>query len=410
MIDSIDSGPVAFGPTAASLAFQNNQPAVHRIAFGVVEGIALDISLRVEIRRITDDHLVYRGDSARPGGPLRWLPRGDYSVDWMVPRMRLTPGRYRLQVGLHGRRCRQVQLLDTQEAALEVQGAVPDIPPMRAHWNFASECEVRFEELPWQTGHDNWFFRHFDHAAGVIGDYMLDNTPLLSGRVLDVGCGDGITDLGLCLRYQPELLVGIDPLRTFDMLPRVLRENQLDLSLPDSLQLTDASANDIPYPDNYFDVVVSWGSLEHIVPGYRKPLEEMRRVLRPGGMIFVHPGLYYGNLGHHLGEFSQEPFFHLTRSEEDIREMVFSTQPDLMDRAGDERVEPEHFWQCFKELNPITVAGFETTMRELDFEFFRAAVRTEDRIEYSHPELQKYSIHDLSTVELYLSAYNRKPE
>ena len=80
----------------------------------------------------------------------------------------------------------------------------------------------------------------------------------------------------------------------------------------------------------------------------------------------------------------------------------------LRDRAGDEKVTAADFWRVYQELNPITVSGFEKDMRDLGFEFFRAAVRTEGRIEYSHPQLQNYSIHDLSTVELYLSAYNRK--
>lgn len=390
------------------LRFQNNATASHRIPFAIDAAIAFDVSVKIEIRRADAERTLYRGDSARPGRALHWLPRGEYSVDWIVPRLRLVQGRHNMHVMLFARQGREQALQAEAIIPVEVEGEVPDIPPMRAQWHFASECSVRYEELPWHSGHDNWFYRHFDHAAEIIGDYMLDNSPLLSGRILDVGCGDGITDLGLFLRYQPEELIGIDPARTFDMLPRVLKDNQLDIDIPEALRLTDASANDIPYPDNSFDVIVSWGSVEHIVPGYQKPLQEMKRVLRPDGLLFIHPGLYYGNLGHHLGEFCSEPFFHLTKSEDEIRDIVFSTKPDLMDRAGDEKVTAADFWRVYQELNPITVSGFEKDMRDLGFEFFRAAVRTEGRIEYSHPQLQNYSIHDLSTVELYLSAYNRK--
>ena len=239
------------------LRLHNNATASHRIRFAIDAAIAFDVSVKIEIRRADADRTLYRGDSARPGRALHWLPRGEYSVDWIVPRLRLVQGRHNMHVMLFARQGRDQALQAEAIIPVEVEGEVPDIPPMRAQWHFASECSVRYEELPWHGGHDNWFYRHFDHAAEIIGDYMLDNSPLLSGRILDVGCGDGITDLGLFLRYQPEELIGIDPARTFDMLPRVLKDNQLDIDIPEALRLTDASANDIPYPDDSFDVLFS---------------------------------------------------------------------------------------------------------------------------------------------------------
>jgi hypothetical protein len=78
-----------------------------------------------------------------------------------------------------------------------------------------------------------------------------------------------------------------------------------------------------------------------------------------------------------------------------------------MDRAG-EFSPPEDYWRWYKELNPITVAEFEQELKLLEFDFYRVALRTEDLIEYHHPKLQEYGMQDLATVELYLSAYNRK--
>jgi SAM-dependent methyltransferase len=42
----------------------------------------------------------------------------------------------------------------------------------------------------------------------------------------------------------------------------------------------------LSFPDRSFDVVATYDVLEH-VPSYRKALEEMRRVLKPGGYCFV---------------------------------------------------------------------------------------------------------------------------
>ena len=47
-------------------------------------------------------------------------------------------------------------------------------------------------------------------------------------------------------------------------------------------------------------------------------------------------------------------------------------------------------------------------LRALPGEPWRAALRSSDLVEYT-PELQSYSMQDLATAELYLSAWNRKP-
>src|SRR6185436_10216272 len=97
--------------------------------------------------------------------------------------------------------------------------------------------------LSWRKGAGDWFHKHFDHAARTVMSYMLGDSPLLDGRVLDVGCGDGITDLGMVLRRRPERLVGIDPFRGYERLLEIARANQLPLErLPDGLEFQPADA------------------------------------------------------------------------------------------------------------------------------------------------------------------------
>jgi SAM-dependent methyltransferase len=306
---------------------------------------------------------------------------------------------------------REVQAERT--APFEVGGDLDAQDPLEPAWSLQSlPGTPRVEELAWNRGHADWFFRHFDHAALVVTDYMLKRHPLLQGRILDVGCGDGIIDLGIFLRMQPELLVGIDPFKGYERLPAALAANDLPADLLDGalgsgqLQFRPDDANAIPYPDDHFDVVVSWGSLEHIAGGYGRALQEIRRVLKKDGLLFVHPGLYYGALGNHLGEFFDDPFIHLKLPPEQLREAVLKSEPKRMDRAGHVAT-PDEYWQWFTELNPIRVADFERELRALDFEPWRVALRSSDLVEYT-PELQAYPMQDLATAELYLSAWNRK--
>ena len=140
--------------------------------------------------------------------------------------------------------------------------------------------------------------------------------------------------------------------------------------------------------------------------GRSRALAEIRRVLKKDGLLFAHPGLYYGALGNHLGEFFDDPFIHLKLPPEELRRRVLEKEPERMDRAG-HIATPEEYWQWYTELNRITVAGFEMELRDLGFEPWRVAVRSSDLVEYT-PEMQGYPMQDLATAELYLSAWNRK--
>lgn len=88
---------------------------------------------------------------------------------------------------------------------------------------------------------------------------------MLKGRILDIGAGEGITDLGLFLRYRPKELVAIDIVDYLKYLPAVAQENDFPLeALPEGFTFVQHSCETIPYPDSSFDVVISCGSLEHI--------------------------------------------------------------------------------------------------------------------------------------------------
>lgn len=358
---------------------------------------------RVEVRLQAKDGAVHHAESSQ-ARYLGWLPRGTYRVDVVLPQpLAEGPVEYAMR-SYH--RASMVEV-----ASGGVHGTfTPGRPgaPTPLAWSIESIAPAPpLASLSWGKGHADWFFRHFDHAALTVQSYMLGNDPMLRGSILDVGCGDGITDLALALRTGCRELIGVDPFRGYERLDEVMAQNHLPPDArPASLSFQPEDASRLPFPDNRFDAIVSWGSVEHIAGGYLTALAEMRRVLKPGGLLFIHPGLYYSNVGSHLTEFSSEPHFHLKKPLEEVRRIVMEAPMDRMDRSGHVATR-EEYWQWFRELNPITVQRFEQELRAHDFQPWRVAVRTDPLVEYT-PEIERYPMLDLAIAEVYISCRNRK--
>ncbi len=333
-------------------------------------------------------------DSHQAGWYFHWLPRGHYEFfldlpldaagDYMVDLAWGSPDQVRAP---------DVTLRLSEKRPLSAS-------PAAWHWEMSADTAQRIAALPWQGGHNNWFFRHFDHAATVICEQFLKNSPKLKGRILDVGAGDGITDLGILLRHQPQELVAVDIVDYLQQLPSVAREHGLPLDAwPDNLTFFQGSAAALPYPDAHFDLVLSWGSVEHIKGGYRPVLDEVWRLLKPGGLFFVNPGLYYAPYGSHLGEFFPEPHHHLKMSEAALHAHVLSFDPKRMDRSGFDASNAE-YWRFYKELNPICVADFERELKSYGYRTVRAALRVADMVEYDDA-LQAHSLLDLAIEDAF---------
>lgn len=99
------------------------------------------------------------------------------------------------------------------------------------------------------------------------------------GPVLEIGTGLG-TDLKQFAREGAECH-GVD---ITDRHLSLTRKNFDSEEL--CLTLHKCDANNLPYPDNYFDCVYSFGVIHHI-PDVDNVLDEIYRVLKPGGVFQV---------------------------------------------------------------------------------------------------------------------------
>jgi len=115
-------------------------------------------------------------------------------------------------------------------------------------------------------------------------------------RILDVGCGSGVPTMELARLSNGEV-TGLDIDQ--DMLD-ALRGNVEKAGLSDRVKVINRSLFDMEFPDESFDIIWAEGSI--FVIGFKKGLQEWKRLLRPGGFMVVHDE--NGNIGEKLEQIS----------------------------------------------------------------------------------------------------------
>lgn len=117
-------------------------------------------------------------------------------------------------------------------------------------------------------------------AAREAAFFIPHLTPAM--HVLDCGCGPGTITVGLAQIVAQGQVIGID--RELAELEQARR--YADQQGVVNVEFRVANVYEIPFPDASFDAVLAHAVLQHLSePG--QALQEMHRVLKPGGLIGV---------------------------------------------------------------------------------------------------------------------------
>lgn len=184
---------------------------------------------------------------------------------------------------------------------------------------------------PWDAGQitDEWFRAHFEYAADVVNHWVGGVLDIPSSQFLNFGCGDGITDLSLVLRYGATSIHGVDVRREYQKLPRIAREQLGMQRVPVALTFETIQSGDaLAQAGVQYDGIMSWSTFEHVQRDQLATiLADLHACLRPGGYFFIQiEPLYFSPYGSHLRRYDDTPWHHLLASEDELWKVIENHQ------------------------------------------------------------------------------------
>ena len=201
--------------------------------------------------------------------------------------------------------------------------------------------------------------------------YLL---PYLSSglRILDAGCGPGAISVGLAEAVAPGEMHGVD-----------MEESQVELarSLARTAGYTNAifhvgDVTALPFDDDFFDIAHCHSLLMH-VPDTHAVLSELKRVLKPGGLLACREIIYDSSFIHPNSTYlrrSWELFADLLESDDGHPQMGREMKTHILD-AGFTNVRMNASFDFFNEPDEIEFAYNYVTTRLLSPNIVDAGIK-----------------------------------
>ena len=234
----------------------------------------------------------------------------------------------------------------------------------------------------------SWFLDHVQKPADEIAEFLHGTNISLTGmRILDVGCGDGFIDVGVVKRFNPLLVIGTDIIETDIEEIKSLSRQHLNEDLSDRLKFSRCTEDSLPFPDASFDFVMSWSVFEHVSDPVAV-LSEIKRVIRPGGYMFLQIWpLFHSQHGSHLWKWFPEGWTQLLMSPETLSSQLDEILVDSAELLGAMQVD-------LSTLNRVTIDQLQASISSVGLNIRRVGFQA-DTIDIP-PSLLRYRLTDLA--------------
>jgi SAM-dependent methyltransferase len=203
-----------------------------------------------------------------------------------------------------------------------------------------------------------------------IDEYLNLFRPFVSftdKTVLEIGCNKGYL-MNTFLKHERFTAIGAD---IDGSALQVARE-----AYGEKIKFIQTESTSIPLPDASIDIIYTIDTVEHLSK-IREIFTEAYRILKPGGMMFVHFQGWYGPYGSHLEDIIPFPWANAVFSMDTLLKVAayLYDSPDYdvacyyIDQKNGER-KPNPYqdkvkWEEF--LNHLTIRQFRKLLRELPF-------------------------------------------
>lgn len=209
-------------------------------------------------------------------------------------------------------------------------------------------------------GKESYAMWQYKRGGDTIAFYRERYTiqEMFEGKtVLDVGCGAG----GKTMYYAAQ---GVKHIVGMDIVPHYKEEAEAlaqELGYADRFTFVVGDAAHTDFPDNSFDTIIMNDAMEHV----DRPdlvLAEVRRILKPGGRLYVNFPPYYHPFGAHLSDLIGIPWVHLFFSEDTLvaaYKELCKTVPDGEERIAFRISTNEQSKEYFSYINHMTIKRFD---------------------------------------------------
>jgi ubiquinone/menaquinone biosynthesis C-methylase UbiE len=196
-------------------------------------------------------------------------------------------------------------------------------------------------------------------------------TSFAGKTVLDLGCNKGYL-LNSFLQKEDFTAVGADINAEALVTGRE--------TFGDKIKFVQSTADSIPLPDESVDIIYTIDTVEHLSQP-EKTFAECHRILRPGGVLFIHFQGFYGPYGSHLEDIIPFPWASAVFSMDTLLEVAahLYESPDYRvacyyvdEQTGEKKANPyldKARWREF--LNHITIRRFRNIVKKTPFQILR---------------------------------------
>ncbi len=160
-----------------------------------------------------------------------------------------------------------------------------------------------------------------DPSADLLCDettVIAAELPLAGARILELGCGKAEKTRAIAQSGQVAAIVALE-------VDAIQHARNLQITDLPTVSFGHGGAEAIPAADESFDIVMMFKSLHHVpTESMDQALDEIRRVLKPGGLAWISEPVY-------AGEFNE--ILRLFHDEKRVREAAFAAIRKAVDDA-----------------------------------------------------------------------------